>query len=160
MGRREASGTHIHSPKMLTPLVFLALTSALCLVFWRPSPSLSFAEYPVIYGGHTAVHMINQQGQPFAPAYMVFHKGEPRFYHLYTNATIGTYRDYTKTARRASAYKTIHTSTPLYKGYSLYQILQTKPFNLTHPAIKKIYKERARVWWERCVKYWEEFHPS
>jgi len=127
---------------------------------WRPSPPLTFAEFPIIYGGHTAVHQVDRYGSAVVPAYMVFLHGEPRFYRLYTNESIGSYIDYTRTTNRLTAYKSIRTSMPLYKGYSLFQILQTKPHNLTHPAIKRIYEERKRVWWERCVYHWEEFRGA
>jgi len=130
-----------------------------CTVFyaflWRSSLR-AFSDFPVFYQGHTAVHLLDVNGMPSEPAYMAFVRGEPVFYTLYTNKTIGSYREYSHIQSRIAAYKSIYTSTPLYKGYSLYQILtSTRPFIPRNPTIKRIYAERKRVWWERCVRDWE-----
>jgi len=142
-------------------LLGLLIGSTLLYAFlWRPPSLRPFTNFPVIYGGHTAVHLIDGFGQPYEPASMAFLRGEPVFYKLYTNETIGSYREYTRIYSRASAYKSIYTSTPLYRGYSLLRILGTKPFVPRSPAIKRIYAERKRVWWERCVRDWEDYHKN
>ena len=145
---------------MCNLLGFLILIAVLFAVFYR-SGLRPITDFPVLAAGHTAVHLVDQHGNPFAPAYMTFIGNEPRFYKLYTNESIGSYTDYTRFSRRSTAYRAIRTSTPLYRGYSLYRILyKTKPLKLTHPTIKQIYEERKRVWWERCVRNWEEFQHS
>jgi hypothetical protein len=130
------------------------------IIFFRQPGLRSFSDFPVIYGGHTAVHLLDVNGVPYEPATMAFVRGEPVFYKLYTNETIGSYTAYTRLKGRAAAYKSIYTSEPLHRGYNLYQLLMTKPFVPRSAAIKRIYAERKRVWWERCVRDWEDYHRS
>jgi hypothetical protein len=139
--------------------LFVDLLFAMMAVYiiFAAAPPYSFIPHPTIYEGHTAVHLMSQ-GRPFAPAYMVFEQGIPHFYHLYTNQSIGSYREYTHLYSQRAAYKAIYTSMPMYKGYSLYRILtRVKPFRPESPAIHRIFELRTRVWWERCVRNWEEF---
>ena len=155
----DANVTH---PSIITITMcnlFVDLLFAMMAVYiiLAAAPPYSFIPHPTIYEGHTAVHLMSQ-GRPFAPAYMVFEQGIPQFYHLYTNQSIGSYREYTRLYSLAAAYKAIYTSTPMYKGYSLYRILtRVKPFRPESPAIHRIFELRTRVWWERCVRNWEEF---
>ena len=139
--------------------LFIELLLAVGAIYILVGASIpySFIAHPTIYEGHTAVHLMSQ-GRPFAPAYMVFEEGIPHFYHLYTNQSIGSYREYTHLYSQRAAYKAIYTSTPMYKGYSLYRILtRVKPFRPQSSAIHRIFELRKRVWWERCVRNWEEF---
>jgi hypothetical protein len=137
----------------------LLLITFVCVLLYALSPPRTvypFSAHPTIYQGHIAVHLL-KEGQPFAPAYMVFEQGEPRFYHLYTNQSIGSYREYTRLHSQKESYASIYTSTPMYKGYSLYRILtQVKPFRPHTAAIRRIYELRKQIWWERCVRNWEQ----
>ena len=138
---------------LITCLVFY-------IMFFRQPGLRSFSDFPVIYGGHTAVHLLDENGHPYEPATMAFVRGEPVFYKLYTNETIGSYTAYTRVHGRVTASKSIYTSEPLHRGYSLYRLLMTKPFVPRSAAIKRIYAERKRVWWERCVRNWEDYYQS
>jgi hypothetical protein len=146
---------------MCTLLELLATALVLCTILWRPSSLRPFSDFPVIYGGHTAVHLLDENGQPYEPAYMAFVRGEPVFYKLYTNETIGSYTAYSRIVSRVAAYKSIYTSAPIHKGYSLYRLLMTtRPFIPRNPTIKRIYAQRKRVWWERCVRDWEDYRQT
>ena len=138
-------------------LLLVCLIAGIFLSLTSPRHQ-TFSRFPVIYEGHTPVHQVDQHGTPCNPAYMAFSNGEPIFYKLYTNETIGSYTEYTRVHQRSAAYRRIYTSAPLYRGYTLYGILtRAKPFVPRDPLIKRIYEERRRVWWERCVRDWEDY---
>jgi hypothetical protein len=120
------------------------------------TPLRPFEQFPEIARGHTCVHL-DQDNE--APAYMVLERGEPIFYDLWTNRTIGSYYTYTNRFIRSNAFKKIRMTSPVYWQKTLYQVLtEPKPFNRTvPPVLLKIYEKRKAYWWTRCVSHYQEF---
>jgi hypothetical protein len=120
------------------------------------TPMRPFEQFPELAYGHTCVHL--DQGDP-VPAYMVLERGEPVFYDLWTNETIGNYYAYTNRLLRSSAFNRIRMTSPVYWHKSLYQVLTNpKPLNRTvPPVLLKIYEKRKAYWWNRCVRHYQEF---
>jgi len=120
------------------------------------TPMRPFDQFPELAYGHTCVHL--DQGDS-VPAYMVLERGEPVFYDLWTNETIGNYYTYTNRLLRSSAFKKIRMTSPVYWHKSLYQVLTNpKPLNRTiPPVLLKIYEKRKEYWWNRCVRHYQEF---
>ena len=120
------------------------------------TPLHPFHQFPEIARGHTCVHL--DQKDP-VPAYMVLERGEPVFYDLWTNKTIGSYYAYTGRFIRPNAFYRIRMSSPVYFHKTLYQVLtEPRPFNRTvPPVLLKIYEKRKEYWWDRCVRHYQEF---
>ena len=120
------------------------------------NPIRPFEQFPEIAHGHTCVHL--DRGNQ-TPAYMVLERGEPVFYDLWTNKTIGNYYTYTNRMLRSSAYNKIHMTSPVYWHKTLYEVLTGPiPFNRTIPLVLlKIYEKRKDYWWTRCVRHYQEF---
>jgi len=120
------------------------------------TPVRSFEQFPEITRGHTCVHL---DQDPEVPAYMVIEQGEPVFYDLWSNRTIGSYYTYTGRITRTGAYRKIHMSSPVYWQKTLYQVLtEPKMFKRTvPPVLLKIYEKRKEYWWLRCVRHYQGF---
>ena len=101
---------------------------------------------PTYFERMTPVFLVTKNGVD-TPATMIYRGSEPIFFHLYTNQTIGNYKDYTGIANRIDAYRHIYTSNPVYPGHSLYQILTRtgSPIVLKHPAMQEMFKRREPV---------------
>jgi len=106
----------------------------------------------------TCVHRM-QEGQAFAPAYMVVTNGVPTFYHLYTNLSYGSYTDYTGIHNRLHAYRQIYLSSPVYWRKNMFDALREPvimPTNYSSPVIQRIMDRKKQFWWSRCVRHYEE----
>ena len=119
------------------------------------TPLRPFDQFPEIARGHTCVHLDHEE----APAYMVLERGEPVFYDLWTNRTIGSYYSYTGRILRPNAFNRIRMSSPVYWHKTLYQVLtEPRSFNRTvPPVLLKVYEKRKEYWWNRCVQHYREF---
>jgi hypothetical protein len=137
---------------ILLLMVYLAgwLYASLVYIPVRP-----FEQFPEIARGHTCVHLDTLD----TPAYMVLERGEPVFYDLWTNRTIGSSYTYTGSITRTGAYTKIHMTSPVYWQRTLYQVLTDPiPFKRTvPPVLLKIYENRKEYWWSRCVRHYQEF---
>jgi len=122
------------------------------------TPLRPFHQFPEIARGHTCVHL-DQGNEPGSPAYMVLERGEPVFYDLWTNETIGSYYAYTGRILRPNAFNRIRMTSPVYWHKTLYQVLTNpKPLNRTvPPVLLRIYEKRKDYWWTRCVRHYQEF---
>jgi hypothetical protein len=120
------------------------------------TPIRPFEQFPEIARGHTCVHL--DQDNTF-PAYMVLERGEPVFYDLWTNRTLGSYYDYTGQYIRSRAFHKIRMTSPVYWKKTLYEVLtHPKQFKRTvPPVLLKIYEKRKEYWWMRCVRHYQEF---
>jgi hypothetical protein len=120
------------------------------------TPLRPFEQFPEIARGHTCVHLDQENSMP---AYMILERGEPVFYDLWTNRTLGSYYDYTGQYIRPSAFHKIRMTSPVYWHRTLYEVL-THPKQFTRtapPVLLKIYEKRKEYWWSRCVRHSQEF---
>jgi hypothetical protein len=114
------------------------------------TPLRPFEQFPEIARGHTCVHLDHGQ-----PAYMVLERGEPVFYDLWTNRSIGTYYAYTDRFMRQTAYRYIQMTSPVYCNKTLFQIMTESRFvNRTVPY--RVSEMRTKTWWNRCVRHYQE----
>ena len=150
---RSQSLSYLSIIKMITLLV--AYLSGWLYAAFLYTPMRPFEQFPELAYGHTCVHLDQEE----APAYMVLERGEPVFYNLWTNETIGSYYAYTGRFIRPNAFYRIRMTSPVYWHKSLYEVLTNpKPLNRTvPPVLLKIYEKRKEYWWNRCVRHYQEF---
>lgn len=139
-------------------VVILPVMAVIFAIMNATSTNIRVNEMPTYFELMTPVFLVTKNGVDM-PATMIYRGTEPIFFHLYTNQTIGNYKDYTGIANRIDAYHHIYTSNPVYPGHSLYQILTRtgSPIVLKHPAMQEMFKRREPVMWERCVRHHEAF---
>ena len=136
-------------------IVLLAYLTGWVFAAFVYTPLRPFEQFPEIARGHTCVHLDSLD----TPAYMVIERGEPVFYDLWTNQTIGSSYTYTGRITRTGAYTKIHMTSPVYWQKTLYEVLMAPTLftRTVPPVLLKIYEKRKEYWWSRCVRHYQEF---
>ena len=138
MKRSQAQNTNVMT------LITVALTLLAILLASRYRSKQVHRE---ITEGHTCVHFLTETGQPQNPAVLTIVNGRPLLTDLVTNTTFEPLNS-----------KTIMMTSPVYRGRSLEEVLQSRP--LFDFRRRRIFEQRAKNGWamarERCQRHWTE----
>jgi len=135
----------------LTGAIVAILTSHRRAILARPHHQ-PLENYEFLHLMPAGVHLLNWQGQPVKPAYMILQPdGQPLFYDLNTNQTIGDLFTYTGYKGIKSAEHHVHLTDGVFKSWSLLDLRNQKTIlPPLGPFGRRMYQRKNETWWLRA----------
>ena len=140
-------------------LTYLALVAALIgiltahrrAILLRPHHH-TLDNYEILHLMPTGVHLLNWQGKPVKPAYMILQPdGQPLFYDLNTNQTIGNISAYTSFKGIKTAEHAVRLTGGVFKSWSILDLRAYKPIlPPIGPFGRRMYQKKNETWWLRA----------
>ena len=140
-------------------LTYLALVAALVSILSAHRRAIlarphyqTLDNYEFLHLMPAGVHQLNWRGNPIKPAYMILQPdGQPLFYDLNTNRTIGDIFAYTGFKGIKLAEHAVHLTGGVFKSWSLLDLRGYKPIlPPLGPFGRRMYQKKNETWWLRA----------